>query len=165
MKQTNELVESLQSAAGVQMAERLQNNPDEYATLLKKLLIQGLIKLIEPKITLRCRQSDVSALEGVIDEAVQEYKSAMISQVAALAGKDDIPCTVTVDQTHFLPEFNEQDPTNSCLGGFVMYARKNRIVCSQTLDDRLAMTFNQSIPAMRASLFPSLTSVNAKKVV
>ena len=89
----------------------------------------------------------------------------MISQVAALSGKTDIPCVVTVDQEHFLPEFNEQDPTNSCLGGFVMYARKNRIVCSQTLDDRLAMTFNQSIPAMRASLFPSLASANAKKVV
>lgn len=80
----------------------------------------------------------------------------MLSQVKALEGKDDIPCEVTVDQTRFLPEYNENDPTNSCLGGFVMYARKNRIVCSQTLDDRLAMTFQQSIPQMRAELFPSL---------
>jgi len=37
------------------MAERLANNPQEYADLLKNLLVQGLIKLIEPKITLRCR--------------------------------------------------------------------------------------------------------------
>ena len=81
----------------------------------------------------------------------------MLSQVAALEGKDDIPCVVIVDDNNFLPEYNAQDPTNSCLGGFVMYARKNRIVCSQTLDDRLAMTFQQSIPAMRATLFPSLT--------
>lgn len=81
----------------------------------------------------------------------------MLAQVAALEGKDDIPCVVTVDNERFLPEFTPSDPTNSCLGGFVMYARKNRIVCSQTLDDRLSMTFQQSIPAMRASLFPSLT--------
>ena len=141
MKRTNELVESLQSAAGTQMAERLANNPQEYADLLKNLLVQGLIKLIEPKITLRCRQSDVNVLSGVINEAVLEYKSSMLSQVAALEGKDDIPCVVTVDDQHFLPEYNAQDPTNSCLGGFVMYARKNRIVCSQTLDDRLSMTF------------------------
>ena len=70
MKRTNELVESLQSEAGIQMAQRLANNNDEYAALLKNLLIQGLIKLIEPKVTLRCRQSDVQTLSGVIDEAV-----------------------------------------------------------------------------------------------
>ena len=110
--------------------------------------------------TLRCRESDVGILSSIVDEAVSEYKEKMLSQVQALEGKSDIPCTVTVDDKNFLPEFNEQDPTNSCLGGFVMYARKNRIVCSQTLDDRLAMTFHQSIPDMRASLFPSLTSAN-----
>jgi len=151
------LVESLQGAAGIQMAERLANNPDEHATLLKNLLVQGLIKLIEPKVTLRCRETDVEILSGVVDEAVAEYKESMLRQVKALEGKDDIPCVVTVDDEHFLPELNAADPTNSCLGGFVMYARKNRIVCSQKLDDRLAMTFQQSIPAMRANLFPSLS--------
>ena len=54
----------------------------------------------------------------------------MLSEVVALQGKDDIPCVVTVDDKHFLPDYNEEDPTNSCLGGFVMYAKKNRIVCS-----------------------------------
>ena len=80
----------------------------------------------------------------------------MLSQVKALDGKDDIPCNVTIDPKNHLPEYNEDNPTNSCLGGFVMYAKKNRIVCSQTLDDRLAMTYQQAIPQMRAVLFPSL---------
>ena len=144
------------------MAERLANNQAEYSELLKNLLIQGLIKLIEPKITLRCRQSDVSILQGVVDESVAYYKEQMLAQVQALAGKSDIPCVITIDDTNFLPEFNPNDPTNSCLGGFVMYAKKNRIVCSQKLDDRLEMTFQQSIPALRASLFPSLTRNRAK---
>ena len=106
MKRTNELVESLQSEAGIQMAQRLANNNNEYAALLKNLLVQGLIKLIEPKVTLRCRQSDVQTLSSVIDEAVSIYKEAMLSQVAALEGKSDIPCVVTVDDQNFLPEFN-----------------------------------------------------------
>ncbi len=163
MRRTNELVESLQAQAGKQMAERLAGDSDAYADLLKNLLIQGLIKLIEPKITLRCRQSDVDVLQSVVDDAISEYKKSMLSQVVALEGKDDIPCAVTIDSDKFLPEFNESDPTNSCLGGFVMYARKNRIVCSQTLDDRLKMTFQQSIPMMRAALFPSLAKNKAKK--
>ena len=80
----------------------------------------------------------------------------MLSQVKSLQGKDDIPCTVTIDESHRLPEYNESDPTNSCLGGFVMYCRKNRIVCSQTLDDRINMVYSQAVPEIRATLFPSM---------
>ena len=65
----------------------------------------------------------------------------MLSQVVAFKGKKDIPCKVTVDESNFLPEWNEADLKNSCLGGFVMYAKKNRIVCSQTLDDRMALVY------------------------
>lgn len=39
MKRTNELVESLQSAAGLQMAQHLQQNEAEHGELLKNLLI------------------------------------------------------------------------------------------------------------------------------
>ena len=92
----------------------------------------------------------------MIDDAVAEYKKLMLSQVKALEGKDDIPCTVSIDDKNRLPEYNENDPTNSCLGGFVMYCRKNRIVCSCTLDDRIEMAYQQSIPQIRAALFPSL---------
>ena len=80
----------------------------------------------------------------------------MLSQVKALEGKSDIPCTVNIDSENRLPEYNESDPTNSCLGGFVMYCRKNRIVCSCTLDDRVNMAYHMSIPQIRATLFPSL---------
>jgi len=101
-----------------------------YSDLLKNLLVQGLIKLIEAKVTLRCRQSDISILESVIDDAVSTYQQAMLSQVESLKGRSELPCRVEIDRERFLPEYNAGDPTNSCLGGFVMYARKNRIVCS-----------------------------------
>lgn len=74
----------------------------------------------------------------------------------ALKDRSDIPCKVKVDKTHFLPEWNAEDQNNSCLGGFVMYCKKNRITCSQTLDDRIAMTYQQAIPQIRVELFPSL---------
>ena len=45
-------------------------------------------------------------MSGIIEEAVSAYKDAMLSQVAALEGKSDIPCVVTVDDQNFLPEFN-----------------------------------------------------------
>ena len=78
MRQTNTLVESLQKEAGVQMQERFANDNEQYSSLLKNLLVQGLIKLIEAKVTLRCRESDVDTLKAVIDDAVAEYKEKML---------------------------------------------------------------------------------------
>lgn len=66
------------------MHRRLQDNQAEYGELLKNLLIQGLIKLIEPRVILRCRKSDVDILQGVIDDAIEQYKRLMLSQVKAL---------------------------------------------------------------------------------
>jgi len=119
----------------------MSTNSGAYRDLLKNLLIQGLIRLIEADVTLRCRKSDVAHVEAIIEPAIAEYKKLMLSQVKALKGRDDIPCKVKVDKANFLPEWNSEDKLNSCLGGFVMYCKKNRITCSQTLDDRMAMTY------------------------
>ena len=72
----------------------------------------------------------------------------------ALAGKE-LKCTVKIDSKRFLPEFDEIKPENSCLGGFIMLCRKNRIVCSQTLDDRVKLAYDLAIPMIRRELFPS----------
>lgn len=80
--------------------------------------------------TLRVRESDVELIQGVIDDAVAQYKEMMLAEVKALEGKEDIPCNVIIDDKNFLPEWNADDMQNSCLGGFKMYCKKNRIVCS-----------------------------------
>ena len=156
MRKINELVESLAKEAKTKLHAKMSKDENAYKKLLKQLLIQGLIRLIEADVTLRCRKSDVKLVEAIIPDAIKEYKSLMLSQVKALAGREDIPCQVHIDATHFLPEWKPEDPTNSCLGGFVMYCKKNRITCSQTLDDRIAMTYQQAIPQIRVELFPSL---------
>ena len=41
------------------------------------------------------------------------------------------------------------------MGGIVMHAKKGRIVCSNTLDDRLGLCYQEAIPDVRRILFPS----------
>ena len=156
MRYTNELVQSLVLDSKVRMHRNLEAEPAKYETLLKELLIQGLIKLIEPEIMLKVRKSDLGKVKKAIPGAIEVYKQMMLKEVKALTGKSDIPCRVEIDERNFLPEWNEQDPENSCLGGFVIYARENRIVCSQTLDDRMELVFAQAVPVIRHDLFPSL---------
>ena len=149
------MVTQLLDKAKEVMHDKLKEDQGVYKNLLKDLLVQGLIKLYEKEVTLRCRESDVDLLESVIDEAVSEYKQLMLDQCAALKGKSDITCNVKIDRKRHLPEWDEIKPENSCLGGFLLLARKNRIVCSQTLDDRIKLAYDQAIPMIRRELFPS----------
>ena len=84
MRKINELVESLQHQAKINMHKKMTADPAAYKQLLTQLLIQGLIRLIEADVTLRCRKSDVEHVEAVIEPAVAKYKELMISQVKAL---------------------------------------------------------------------------------
>ena len=59
MRKLNEMVESLQFAAMKKMHTNLQSNKQAHGELIKKLLVQGLIKLFEPSVILRVRKSDL----------------------------------------------------------------------------------------------------------
>lgn len=56
-------------------------NESEYKTVLEKLIVQGLYQVMEPKVTLRCRQVDVPLVRAVIPSAIEQYKAAMRQDV------------------------------------------------------------------------------------
>ena len=109
MRKTAELVDSLQADAKVKLNEKLTKDKSHYETLLKSLLVQGLIKMIEPQVVLKVRKSDLDLIKKLIDGAVKEYKAIMLREVFSLKGKTDIPCSVLVDEKNFLPEWNPED--------------------------------------------------------
>ena len=95
---------------------------------------------MEPEVWVRCKKEDEKILELVIEPAVKEYKALMKKEVKVFKDRD-VPCKVELDHAKFLPEYNEQEGVDSCMGGFVTHARKGRIVCSNTLDDRLQLCY------------------------
>ena len=111
---------------------------------------------MEGQIFIRCRESDLPIIESVKDEAVAQYREMIVSQVKRFEGKDpeDIPCNIIIDGKYL--ESIEDNETAGCLGGFKLYAKKGRIVCSQTIDDRIDLCFQAAIPAIRYMLFPSM---------
>ena len=40
------------------------------------------------------------------------------------------------------------------MGGIVLHAKKGRIVCSNTIDERLQLVYQEAIPQIRSMLFP-----------
>lgn len=109
---------------------------------------------MEPEVYIRCKKEDEDIVKSVIDSAVTEYKTLMKKEVKFFKDKE-VPCKVQIDASKYLPLYNEQEGTESCMGGIVMHAKKGRIVCSNTLDDRLQLCYQEAIPDVRRILFPS----------
>jgi vacuolar-type H+-ATPase subunit E/Vma4 len=111
---------------------------------------------MEGQIFIRCRQSDLGVIKSILEPAVEEYRAMIVSQVLRFQGKapEDIPCNIIID-TKFLESIEDNENTG-CLGGFKLFAKKGRIVCSQTIDDRIDLCFQAAIPAIRYMLFPSM---------
>jgi len=110
---------------------------------------------MEPEVNIRCRESDFKMVESVLQEAAEEYKRMMKDEVKAFA-KKDVPLILVLDSNKFLPEYQEnlEAKGGSCLGGILLHARRGRIVCTNTLDERLQLVYQEAIPDIREGLFP-----------
>ena len=63
MAKINKTVESLLQDAKIELNVEIQDR-DAYSSLIKDLLVQGLIKLIEPTVLLKVRQSDLELVRS-----------------------------------------------------------------------------------------------------
>lgn len=127
--------------------ERLSKNTKEHKELLKKLIVQCLIKMMEANVKVQWRKSDVELVNDVLEDAAQMYKTLMKENVLMLKGNEP-PLSISIDETRYLPEYDSENPANSCLGGVKLHARKYRIVCSNTLDERLQMAYQANISSI-----------------
>lgn len=83
-------------------------DPAKYSDILVKLIVQSLFQIMEPKATIRCRQSDVGLIEKLLPTALQNYKEKMGKEIA-----------ITLDKESFLPP-------DTC-GGVILYALNGRL--------------------------------------
>jgi V-type H+-transporting ATPase subunit E len=126
----------------------LSNDQNAYGNLLQVLLIEALSKLGESKVKVRCREADNTLVRSVIPQAASTFEQKY--------GKT--APTVELDEQHSLPPpaaqgggFTEEFDT--CAGGLVVTSADGRIVCSNTLDDRLAIAYGGNLPSIREMLF------------
>ncbi|CAF1116016.1 unnamed protein product [Adineta ricciae] len=106
----------------------------KYIIILSNLIIQGLYTLMEPIITIRCRQDDYGLVQRLIPDAIRRYKQTV---------KKDIE--IHLDQKNFLSE--------KLTGGIELYAMNDKIKVSNTIEARLDIIFHQMLPEIRETLF------------
>lgn len=130
MRKVNEYVEELRKQTKTQLRQKLKSDQKTYKALLEDLLVQGLIKMMEPKLFIRCRAADVSLIKEVEPTAIKKYRDMLVKEVKKFQGfkPADIPCEIIIDKVNL--DSVEDNETTGILGGFKMYAKKGRIVCS-----------------------------------
>mmetsp|Transcript_20914 Transcript_20914/g.18546 ORF Transcript_20914/g.18546 Transcript_20914/m.18546 type:complete len:232 (+) Transcript_20914:23-718(+) len=120
---------------------------DEYREVIKKLIIQALIKLLESKVLIKCREKDLEMIEGLIEEVQDEYAELMLRETE----RDEYTVEIEIIQDNYI---KEDSPAGRC-GGVVLCSTDKLIVCSNTLNERLSLCYEESLPVLRKKLFPN----------
>ncbi|RUP51848.1 ATP synthase subunit-domain-containing protein, partial [Jimgerdemannia flammicorona] len=103
----------------------------KYRVLLRDL---GFYSLMEPKVTINCRQADVAKVKKAVEEATVLYKEALGDDVQA-----------KVDEKAHLPK--------ESAGGVILSAQGGRIKVNNTLETRLDILEENMLPQIRVLLF------------
>jgi len=75
IQRRNVLYENLKTETLEKIKTFTNPNNQDYKNLLKKLILQGAIKLLEEVVLLKIRKSDKSYVESILEEIQKEYHS------------------------------------------------------------------------------------------
>lgn len=109
-------------------------DPSAYQKILQSLILQGLIVLSDSDVVIRCRASDIEAVDYMIPLVTQEYVTMT-----------DSPVTVVIDRNTYLAD--------SCTGGIVLLSQGGTIVVENTFESRLEIAYQQNLPKIRKVMF------------
>ncbi|XP_068168678.1 V-type proton ATPase subunit E 1a [Antennarius striatus] len=133
LKARDDMIMDLLNEARTRLAE-IAKDPDRYSGLLEGLVLQGFYRLLEPKVTIRCRQQDVQMVQTVVEKVIPLYKEALKTSIV-----------VKIDQERFLP--------SEICGGVEVYNDNGKIKVSNTLESRIELMAQQMMPEIRVNLF------------
>jgi len=147
MRKRDEKMSELKSAVLQKLSAVSQSK--EYPQLLRFLMAQGLMTLLENNVTVQVRKEDLSIARKELSEAVKLFQDTMQKSSGVRP-----TINVALDEKDFLPPAPVPGKEGaSCAGGVLISARSGQILCRNTLDHRLELAFDSLKPALRGSLF------------
>lgn len=119
----------------------IANNRDEYKPILQSLIVEALLKLLEPKAIVKALERDVDLIESMKDDIMREY-----GEKAQRAPLEEIVIS------------NDYLNKDLVSGGVVVSNASDKIEINNTLEERLKLLSEEALPAIRLELYgPSKT--------
>ena len=95
-------VNSVFEDAKTQLVKKIKNNPEDYKKILKDLLVQGFIRLLDDKINILCKKEDLDIVKSLVEEAKTEFLEKLQKEAKKNAQIENLQ--ITIDEKYFLPE-------------------------------------------------------------
>ena len=137
-----ECVNTVFEEAKSQLVDKTKNNPEEYRSVLKNLMIQGFIKLLEENVNIICKKEDYNVVCGLVEQAKKEFLEKLKKETKKYA---KMTMNVTVDSKYHLPD--------TLMDGVFLTSLKSKIRVDNTLDKRLELLRLSATPEIRKILF------------
>ena len=129
--------------------ERLQTEiaqPDNprYVQVIKDLIVQGCIKFMEDKVQVKVREADLDMVQGMLEDCQTAYSDVMREQTG-----EEYSIEIELVEGDYI------DPNSMAgkCGGIIMM--NGKITCENTLDNRLHLCYEESLPLILNNLFPN----------
>ncbi|CAD6191867.1 unnamed protein product [Caenorhabditis auriculariae] len=113
---------------------RISGDTGRYPSILKGLILQGLMQLLEKNCVLRCREKDQRLVEQLLPECLDALEKEWGDRT-----------NVKIDTHNYLPA--------DSAGGVVMSSNGGKIKVLSTLESRLELIAGQIVPQVRTALF------------
>lgn len=114
--------------------KKITKKKGDYKPILTGLIEEGLLALLEDKVTIKVRKADVALAKEAAEQAVKDFES-----------KAKFSVDITVDETNFL--------SSDIAGGVVVVNGTGKIEVDNTLEERLKILSEEALPGLRLELF------------
>ena len=135
----NELVQRAVNETLKKLKEFAQIENDSYKKLLKELIIECMVKLLETECYIKARQGDLDYIQSILQECESEFANIMKEET-----KREYQCKLYIIEDDFI----EDD-----YGGIVLMNKDKKIIINNGLKDRLMLTKEHHLPEIKKMLF------------
>jgi len=141
----DELLQTLVTE-GIARCGEVIKDESKYRSLLRDLIVQGLIKLYETDVVIVCRTRDVRMIESMLHEIMDKYSAIMMKETKLDVSKSKLSVSkeersmlpanqyVILLQTIVLSNWLIYFSFPRSAGGVTLVAKQGKIVCDNTLD-------------------------------
>lgn len=147
IKKRQDMIAEVANQAKTALAEKLKSEAAN-KDFITKLIVQGLLMLLEDEVQVRCRAQDDALVSGCLQTASQQYSAVILKETGAIKN-----VKVTLDKENKLPPLSSCPP--SCLGGIKLACAGSTITIDNTIDARLNLVLEQAKPNIRKLMFTS----------
>lgn len=114
--------------------KNITKNKGDYKPILTGLIEEGLLALMEDKVTLKVKKEDVALAKEAAEQAAKDFES-----------KAKFAVEISVDESNFL--------SSDIAGGVVVVNGSGKIEVDNTLEERLKILSEEALPGLRLELF------------